>query len=44
MEYGTEHRTEVKLALAHFGVETPDLDGWSYSTSAGYGQAISTKP
>ena len=44
MEHGTEHRTEVKLALAHVGVETPDLDGWSYSASAGYGQEISTKP
>ena len=44
MEHSTEHRTEVKLALAHVGVETPDLDGWSYSASAGYGQEISTKP
>ena len=44
MEHSTEHRTEVKLALAHVGVETPDLDGWPYSASAGYGQEISTKP
>ena len=44
MEHSTEHRTEVKLALAHIGVETPDLDGWPYAVSAGYGQEISTKP
>jgi len=44
MEHSTEHRTEVKLALAHVGVETPDLDGWPYAVSAGYGQEIATKP
>jgi len=44
MEHSTEHRTEVKVALAHIGVETPDLDGWPYSSSAGYGQEITTKP
>jgi uncharacterized damage-inducible protein DinB len=44
MEHSTEHRTEVKVALAHMGVETPDLDGWPYSSSAGYGQEITTKP
>lgn len=26
-EHGVEHRTEVKLNLAHIGVDTPDLDG-----------------
>lgn len=44
MEHSTEHRTEVKVALAHIGVETPDLDGWPYSESAGYGKEITTKP
>ena len=43
MEHSTEHRTEVKVALAHIGIETPDLDGWNYSQSAGYGQEITTK-
>jgi uncharacterized damage-inducible protein DinB len=43
MAHSTEHRTEVKVALAHLGVETPDLDGWPYSVSAGYGQEISTR-
>jgi uncharacterized damage-inducible protein DinB len=43
MEHGTEHRTEVKVALAHIGIETPDLDGWNYSQSAGYGQEITTE-
>ncbi|MGH2812935.1 MAG: DinB family protein, partial [Actinomycetota bacterium] len=35
MEHGVEHRTEIKVALGHIGVETPDLDGWSYATAAG---------
>jgi len=43
MEHSTEHRTEVKVALAHLGIETPDLDGWHYSQSAGYGQEITTE-
>ncbi len=43
MEHSTEHRTEVKVALAYIGIETPDLDGWNYSQSAGYGQEITTK-
>ena len=41
MEHSTEHRTEVKVALAHIGIETPDLDGWSYAESADYGEEIS---
>lgn len=40
MEHSVEHRTEVKLALAQMGVETPDLDGWPYSMAAGYGQEV----
>ncbi|MBN1319178.1 MAG: DinB family protein [Anaerolineales bacterium] len=44
MEHSTEHRTEVKVALAHIGIETPDLDGWFYAQSAGYGQEITVKP
>ena len=44
MQHSTEHRTEVKVALAHIGIETPDLDGWRYSELAGYGQEITTKP
>ncbi len=42
MEHSTEHRTEVKVALASVGIETPDLDGWNYSLTAGYGQEIIT--
>lgn len=42
MEHSTEHRTEVKVALAQMGVETPDLDGWSYAASAGYGAETGT--
>ena len=37
VEHGGEHRTEVKLTLAHFGIATPDLDGWQYAAAAGYG-------
>ncbi|NTU80027.1 MAG: hypothetical protein HGA45_11585 [Chloroflexales bacterium] len=44
MAHSTEHRTEVKVALAHIGVETPDLDGWPYALAAGYGQAMSSNP
>ena len=40
MEHSTEHRTEVKVALAQMGIETPDLDAWHYSVAAGYGQEI----
>ncbi len=40
MEHSTEHRTEVKVALAQMGIETPDLDGWSYAQAAGYGQEM----
>lgn len=40
MQHGVEHRTEVKIALGHIGIETPDLDGWPYSIDAGYGQEV----
>lgn len=40
MEHGVEHRTEIKVTLAHLGVETPDLDGWPYSAAAGYGREV----
>lgn len=40
VEHGTEHRTEVKLSLNHFGIETPDLDAWSYAPAAGFGQEV----
>jgi uncharacterized damage-inducible protein DinB len=43
MEHSTEHRTEVKMLLAHLGIETPDLDGWCYSESAGYGHETTTQ-
>jgi uncharacterized damage-inducible protein DinB len=39
-EHGVEHRTEVKVNLAQLGIETPDLDGWSYADFAGYGTEI----
>ena len=40
-EHGVAHRTEVKLNLAHIGVDTPDLDGWAYGEAAGYGAEVS---
>ena len=40
VEHGVEHRTEVKVALAQLGVETPDLDGWSYASAVGYGREV----
>lgn len=42
MEHGVEHRTEIKVALAKLGFQTPDLDGWNYSSEVGYGQEVST--
>ena len=42
MEHSIEHRTEVKVALAHIGIETPDLDAWHYAQAAGYGQEVTT--
>jgi len=38
IQHGIEHRTELKFALAHLGIKTPDLDGWNYASVAGYGQ------
>ena len=35
--HGVEHRTEIKVALAQLGVETPDLDGWWYAEARGFG-------
>jgi uncharacterized damage-inducible protein DinB len=40
VEHGIEHRTEVKVTLAQFGVETPDLDGWQFAAAAGYGREV----
>jgi len=37
IEHGTEHRTEIKVALNQLGMSTPDLDGWAYATAMGYG-------
>ena len=40
IEHGVEHRTEIKVTLALIGIETPDLDGWFYAPTAGYGREI----
>jgi len=40
LEHGVEHRTEIKVTMAKLGVERPDLDGWSYSESAGLGREV----
>jgi hypothetical protein len=29
--HAMEHGAKVKVALAHMGIATPDLDGWNYS-------------
>jgi hypothetical protein len=28
------------VALAQMGIETPDLDGWSYASAMGYGAEV----
>jgi uncharacterized damage-inducible protein DinB len=38
--HGVEHGTEVKIALAQFGIATPDLDGWIYATAAGLSRQV----
>lgn len=40
MEHSAEHRTELKVLLAGNGIETPDLDGWHYASSVGYGVEV----
>jgi len=40
IEHGVEHRTEIKVALAIIGINTPDLDGWFYGPAAGHGREI----
>lgn len=40
MEHGIEHRTEIKVALGALGIETPDLDGWAYAATAGFGREV----
>jgi uncharacterized damage-inducible protein DinB len=41
-QHGVEHRTEIKVTLALDGIDTPDLDGWSYSDAAGYGREVTS--
>jgi uncharacterized damage-inducible protein DinB len=40
LTHGVEHRTEVKVALGHLGVKTPDLDGWHWAAAAGHGAEV----
>jgi hypothetical protein len=35
-QHPVEIRTEIELALALLGIETPDLHAWPYSTAVGY--------
>ena len=30
INHATEHRTQVKTALTHAGIEPPELDGWTW--------------
>lgn len=41
LEHGVEHRTEIKVALAQLGIESPDLDAWNYAPVAGVGAQVS---
>ncbi len=40
LTHGVEHRTEIKVTLNHFGIATPDLDGWNYAAAVGYGEEV----
>jgi uncharacterized damage-inducible protein DinB len=44
LTHGMEHRTEVKVALNHLGIATPDLDGWNYADAVGYGKEVIITP
>ena len=37
LEHGVEHRTDIKVALAQLGIQSPDLDAWNYAAAAGFG-------
>jgi uncharacterized damage-inducible protein DinB len=37
LEHGTEHRTEIRIGLKIVAAKAPDLDGWEFAASAGYG-------
>jgi uncharacterized damage-inducible protein DinB len=37
LEHGVEHRTEIKVALAQLGIESPSLDAWDYAAAANVG-------
>ena len=40
VEHGVRHRTEVSVNLASIGLPMPDLDGWAYGRSVGYGREV----
>ena len=40
VEHGVRHRTEVTLILGSIGIASPDLDGWAYGRSVGYGAEV----
>jgi hypothetical protein len=40
VEHGVRHRTELSVNLASIGLPMPDLDGWAYGRSVGYGAEV----
>lgn len=41
INHGTEHRSQVKVALSLAGVTPPELDGWSYGEVANMNRPVS---
>jgi uncharacterized damage-inducible protein DinB len=39
--HGDQHRSEIKMAMAGLGVDSPDLDAWNWARDAGFGKPIS---
>src|SRR6266508_4581303 len=35
VNHGTEHRSQVATILTHIGVESPEMDGWTYFFASG---------
>jgi len=40
IQHGIEHRTQIGMMLARLGLEAPDLDGWEFAGSAGFGAEV----
>jgi uncharacterized damage-inducible protein DinB len=40
LTHGVEHRTQIVITIAQMGLTVPDLDGWPYAGTMGYGLEV----